>query len=203
MSSELRRGEWRGKKKREAALRDKGFKARGRGKLGLGSGLRGASSQAGRRLTDCAVSQSGDPLSPSRGPGRWRQRKTAEPEWKRARRDPQRCKKIQDLQLLPGMQWSFLLFCPGDPEHSTPATGPSPRVGSVAQQGLTLSAFLASARLVGSPGLPTYVTVSPAKPTASKLLGPPPTLKDQTCAPGSTLHINLSSQQPTLKPVWR
>lgn len=48
MGSELRRGEWRGKKKGEAALRDKGFKARGRGERGLGLGAEvGASSQAG------------------------------------------------------------------------------------------------------------------------------------------------------------
>lgn len=48
MGSELRRGEWRGKKKGEAALRDKGFRARGRGERGLGLGAEvGASSQAG------------------------------------------------------------------------------------------------------------------------------------------------------------
>lgn len=40
MGSELRRGEWRGKKKGEAALRDKGFKARGWAREGSGSGLR-------------------------------------------------------------------------------------------------------------------------------------------------------------------
>lgn len=40
IGSELRRGEWRGKKKGEAALRDKGFKARGRAREGSGSGLR-------------------------------------------------------------------------------------------------------------------------------------------------------------------
>lgn len=53
MGSVLRRGEWRGKKKGEAALGDKGCKARGPGAR-EGSGARalqrGASSQAGNRV---------------------------------------------------------------------------------------------------------------------------------------------------------
>lgn len=52
MGSELRRGEWKGRKKGEAALGDKGCKGR-EPEAGEGSGAqalkRGASSQAGSR----------------------------------------------------------------------------------------------------------------------------------------------------------
>lgn len=79
MGSELRRGEWRGKKKGEAALGDKGSRAYGaRGRRGLRDlDAETGSFQPGwqQRVTDCVVSQSGDPLSP-RGAEWWRQRKT-------------------------------------------------------------------------------------------------------------------------------
>lgn len=88
MGSELRKGEWRGRKKGEAALGDKGCKGReARSKRGLrGSGTEKGGFQPGwqQRVTDCVVSQSGDPLSPSRDTERWRQRRVEQ-----ARREPQ------------------------------------------------------------------------------------------------------------------
>lgn len=67
LGSGLRRGEWRGKKKGQAASGDKDSEAWGPGWERARARGGGQPRLAAERVTDCVVRHSGDPLSPSRG----------------------------------------------------------------------------------------------------------------------------------------
>lgn len=105
LGSGLRRGEWRGKKKGQAASGDKGDKAWG---PGAGEGSGGAAGGGGggfqprlaaERVTDCVARHSGDPLSPSRGTERETQKDgLTRTVWRQTRRQ----KKIHEELRPPG-----------------------------------------------------------------------------------------------------
>lgn len=88
--------------------------------------------------------------------------------------------------------------CSCDPEHSTSSHGPPSR--RVRQCGTARVNAVCSpcqpACLVGSPGLPAYVTPSPAKPTASQLLSPSP--HPRGLRPGPRVFSTHQPPSPTI-----
>ena len=128
LGSGLRRGEWGGKKKGQAASGDKGDKAWGPGRERALAGPLGGGFQprlAAERVTDCVARHSGDPLSPSRGTERETQKDgLTRTVWRQTRRQ----KKMHEE---PRPRHGS---CPGSPRPLAPATQ-DPGRGPVSHRG--------------------------------------------------------------------